>query len=130
MLPPWGLLNVQSGTSMASWDGVWSITISQSILLSHGNRSGPYPGKNRGPERGVNCVVVVPRRRYSAIELVLASDSKKNTGKQSGSQPNKQQEGNSKEERKQGTPSQRLASSKEVGTGRQHKDDEAHHEIN
>ena len=48
-------------------------TISQSILLSHGNRSGSYPGKNRGLERGVSCVVVVPRRRYSAIELVLAN---------------------------------------------------------
>ena len=30
----------------------------------------------------------------------VASDSKKNTGKQTGSQPNRQQEGNSKEERK------------------------------
>ena len=59
----------------------------------------------------------------------VASDNKKNTGKQTGSQPNKQQEGNSKEERKQGAPQKRLAS-KEVGTGRQHKDDEAHHEIN
>ena len=58
-----------------------------------------------------------------------ASGSKKNTGKQTGSQPNRQQEGNSKEERKQGTPPKRLTSSKEVGTGRQHKDDEAHHEI-
>ena len=57
-------------------------------------------------------------------------DSKKNTGKQTGSQPNKQQEGNSKEERKQGAPPQRLATSKEVGTGKQHKDDETHHEIN
>ena len=56
--------------------------------------------------------------------------SKKNTGKQTGSQPNRQQEGNSKEEGKQGAPPKRLASSKEVGTGRQHKDDEAHHEIN
>jgi len=52
-------------------------TISQSILLSHGNRSGPYPGKNRGLERGVSCVVVVPRRRYSATELVLANMSEK-----------------------------------------------------
>ena len=58
-----------------------------------------------------------------------ASDSKKNTGKQKGYQPNKQQEDSSKEERKQGAPPQKLASSKEVGTGRQHKDDEAHHEI-
>ncbi len=58
-----------------------------------------------------------------------ASDNKKNTGKQTGSQPNKQQERNSKEERKQGAPQKRLAS-KEVGIGRQHKDDEAHHEIN
>ena len=60
----------------------------------------------------------------------VAFGNKKNTGKQTGSQPNKQQEGDSKEERKQGAPQQRLASSKEVGTGRQHKDDEAHHEIN
>ena len=59
-----------------------------------------------------------------------APGSKKNTGKQTGSQPNKQQGGNSKEERKQGAPPQRLTSSKEVGTGKQHKDDEAHHEIN
>ena len=69
----------------------FAVTISQSILLSHGNRSGPYPDKKRGLERGVSCVVVVPRRRYSATELVLASE--------------------------------------EVGTGKQHKDDEAHHEI-
>ena len=59
-----------------------------------------------------------------------ASNSKKNTGKQKGYQPNKQQEDSSKEERKQGAPPQKLASSKKVGTGRQHKDDEAHHEIN
>ena len=60
----------------------------------------------------------------------VASDNKKNTGKQTGSQPNKQRERNSKEERKQGAPPQGLASCKEVGTRRQHKDDEAHHEIN
>ena len=35
-----------------------------------------------------------------------ASDSKKNTGKQKGYQPNKQQEDSSKEERKQGAPPQ------------------------
>ena len=74
--------------------------------------------------------MVVPRRRYSATELVLASDSKKNTGKQKGYQPNKQQEENSKEERKQGAPPQRLTLRKIVGTGRQHKDEEAQHEIN
>ena len=59
-----------------------------------------------------------------------ASASKKNTDKQTGSQPNKRQEEGSKEERKQGAPPKRLASNKEVGTGRQHKDDETHHEIN
>ena len=58
-----------------------------------------------------------------------ASDSKKNTGKQTGSQPIKRQEENSKEDRKQGAPQQMPAASKEVGTGKQHKDDEAHHEI-
>ena len=57
-----------------------------------------------------------------------AFDSKKNTGKQTGSQPNRQQERNSEEERKQGAPPQ-IPASKEVGTGKQHKDDEAHHEI-
>ena len=57
-----------------------------------------------------------------------ASASKKNAGKQTGSQPNKQQEGYSKEERKQGAPPQRPTTNKEVGTGKQHKDDEAHHE--
>ena len=51
-----------------------SITISQLILLSHGNRLWSYPGKNRGLERGVSCVVVVPRRRYSAIELLLYNE--------------------------------------------------------
>ena len=60
----------------------------------------------------------------------VASGNKKDTGSRTGSKPNRQQEGSSKEERKQGAPSQKLASSKEVGTGRQHKDDEAHHEIN
>jgi hypothetical protein len=60
----------------------------------------------------------------------VASDNKKNTGKQTGSQPNKQQEGDSKGERKEGAPPQRPTTSKEVGTGKQHKDDEAHHEIN
>ena len=50
-----------------------------------------------------------------------ASDSKKNTGKQTGSQPNKQQEGDSKEERKQGASPQRSATSTEVDTGEQHK---------
>ena len=59
----------------------------------------------------------------------VASDNKKNTGKQKGFQQNKKHEGNSKEERKQGAPQKRLAS-KEVGIGRHHKDDEAHHEIN
>ena len=59
----------------------------------------------------------------------VAFGNKKNTGKQTGSQPNRQQEGNSKEERKQGAPPQMPAASKEVSTGKQHKDDEAHHEI-
>ena len=62
-------------------------TISQSILLSHGNRSGPYPGKNRGLERGVSCVVVVPRRRYSAIELVLATEKEKSMTTPTGGVP-------------------------------------------
>ena len=59
----------------------------------------------------------------------VACGNKKNTGKQMGPQPNRQQEGNSKEERKQGAPQQLLTSTKEVGTEKQHKDDEAHHEI-
>jgi hypothetical protein len=59
----------------------------------------------------------------------VAFGNKKNTGKQTGSQPNRQQEGNSKEEHKQGAPQQMLTSTKEVGTEKQHKDDEAHHEI-
>ena len=59
----------------------------------------------------------------------VASGNKKNTGKQTGCQPNRQQEGSSKEERKQGAPPQRPTTNKEVGTGKQHKDDEAHHEI-
>jgi hypothetical protein len=58
-----------------------------------------------------------------------AIDSKKNTGKQVGSKPSKQQERSDKEEQKQGAPQQMLTSTKEVGTGKQHKDDEAHHEI-
>ena len=60
----------------------------------------------------------------------VAFGNKKNTGKQTGSQPNRRQEEDSKEEREQGAPPQRLASSKEAATGKQHKDDEAHHEIN
>ena len=60
----------------------------------------------------------------------VASGNKKNTGKQTDCQPNRQQEESSKEEHKQGAPPQRPTASKEVGTGRQHKDDEAHHEIN
>ena len=59
----------------------------------------------------------------------VASGNKKNTGKQVGSKPSKQQESSDTEEHKQGAPPQRRTSSKEVGTGRQHKDDEAHHEI-
>ena len=58
-----------------------------------------------------------------------ASDSKKNTDKQVGSKPSKQQERSDTEEQKQGAPQQMLTSSKEVGTGKQHKDDGAHHEI-
>ena len=71
--------------------------------------------------------MVVPRRRYSATELVLASDSKKNTGKQVGSKPSNQQERSDKEEQKQRAPQQMLTSTKEVGTGRQHKDEEIRH---
>ena len=59
----------------------------------------------------------------------VACGNKKNTGKQTGSQPNKQQERNSKEERKQGAPPQMPAASREVGTEKQHKNDKAHHEI-
>jgi hypothetical protein len=57
------------------------------------------------------------------------SDSKKNTGKQVGSKQSKQQERSDTEEQKQGAPQQMLTSSKKVGTEKQHKDDEAHHEI-
>ena len=46
-----------------------------------------------------------------------------------GSKPSKQQERSDKEEQKQGAPQQMLTSTKEVGTEKQHKDDEAHHEI-
>jgi len=45
-----------------------------------------------------------------------------------GSKQSKQQERSDTEERKQGAPPQ-MPASKEVGTGKQHKDDEAHHEI-
>ena len=47
-----------------------------------------------------------------------------------GSGFNKQQERSDKEERKDDAPLQRLTKSKEVGTGKQYKDDEAHQEIN
>ena len=58
-----------------------------------------------------------------------ASDSKKNTGKHIGPIFGKQQERSDTEEQKQGAPQQMLTSTKEVGTEKQHKDDEAHHEI-
>ncbi len=51
---------------------VFGFTISQSILFSHGSRLESNPDKNRDSEIGVSCVVVVPRRRYSATELVLS----------------------------------------------------------
>ena len=46
-----------------------------------------------------------------------------------GPSSSKQQGRSDTEEHKQGTPQQMLTSSKEVGTGRQHKDEEAQHEI-
>ena len=46
-----------------------------------------------------------------------------------GSKQSKQQERSDTEEQKQGAPQQMLTSTKEVGTEKQHKDDEAHHEI-
>ena len=65
MLPSWGLLNVQSGTSMAYLliGRFSSFPSIQLILYSHGNRLGSNPGKNRDPGRGVSCVVEVPGRR-------------------------------------------------------------------
>ena len=59
-----GLLNVQSGTSMAYLlIGGFVAPPIQFILYSHGNRLGSNPGKNRDPRRGVSCVVEVPGRR-------------------------------------------------------------------
>ena len=100
-------------------------------MLPHASGLPPEPRGIPGP-----ATLLTGETPVSSVKEPLppqhdaASASKKNTGKLTGSQPSKRQEEGNKEERKQGAPPKRLASSKEVGTRRQHKDDETHHEIN